>query len=241
MAREKKPEEKSGGAPAWMMTYGDMMSLLLTFFVLIVSFSTIQEAGFKAALGSLQAALGVLMQNTNPFVLEAIRHPEKLYAFLSSKMKQTTGDISDKLNFVSQMKDAQVRYDEQGIHIILPTNVLFESGTADIKQESHEGLKKIGAFLYENHSKIVVEGHTDNVPIRSAKYPSNWELSVARATSVMRFFNQACGMVYENMSIAGYGQYDPIASNDTEEGREKNRRVEIIILTGHRPKSYVLR
>ena len=81
MARQKKEEESKAGAPAWMMTYGDMMSLLLTFFVLIVSFSTVQDAGFKSAMGSLQGALGILAPKSGEFVLQTISHPLQLYAY----------------------------------------------------------------------------------------------------------------------------------------------------------------
>lgn len=230
MAREKKEDSPPPGAPAWMTTYGDMMTLLMTFFVLIVSFSTMQEAGFKAAMGSLQGALGVLTANTSDFMMTKIVHPENMFAFLANKPRQTTGSISKDLNFLSKIKGASLDMDKRGLHIILPANILFDSGTAEIKKDSHETLKQLGAFLFENDVDFIIEGHTDNTPISTTEFPSNWELSVARATAVMKFLHSSCALPYEKVSVAGFAEFKPLVSNDTPEGRIENRRVEIVIL-----------
>ncbi len=213
-----------------MVTYGDMMSLLLCFFLVIISYSTTSKAKFNAAMGSLKGALGVLTTDTNQFILESITHPEKLYAFLSNKMQQTTGDISKQLNFIANIKGASLNYDERGVHIILPSGIMFAPASADLRKSAETIVKKLGAFIYENKAKIIIEGHTDNVPIDTPAFPSNWELSAARATTVMKYFNERCAVPFENMSVAGFAEYHPIASNDTREGRMKNRRVEIIVL-----------
>lgn len=229
MARAKKEDTPPAGAPAWMTTYGDMMTLLMTFFVLIVSFSTMQEAGFKAAIGSLQGALGILSDTAGEAVIGQIVQPVNVYAFLANRPRQTTGRISKDLNFLADVKGAYIKYDERGMHIVLPAEVLFDSGSAMLSSSANDILRRVGAFLYENNAQFIIEGHTDNRPVNSPFFASNWELSAARATAVMKFFNEKCGLPYDRMSMAGYAEYHPVASNDTAEGRRKNRRVEIVV------------
>jgi chemotaxis protein MotB len=120
----------------------------------------------------------------------------------------------------------------RGLVITMANDILFDSGKAKLKSKSHAVLKKVAAVIKEKlpESNIGVEGHTDNVPIKYSGWKSNWELSTARATSVLHYLIDECGMRPEKLSAIGYGEFKPIASNDTKEGRGRNRRVEIIIL-----------
>lgn len=234
MAKKKKNAGgSSGGAPAWMVTYGDMMTLLLTFFVLILSFSSIQEAEFNKAVGSLKGALGILGDHDYIISLGRIIVPESTYSFMSRRQRQTTGEISKNLNFVSEYENVEIHTDDRGINIILPAALLFASGDDRLRDDALPLLKKLGAFMFELQDKTFrIEGHTDNIPIHTIQFPSNWHLSAARAISVGRFFSEVCGISNAAMSISGYAEFQPRVSNDSEENRAKNRRVQILIETG---------
>lgn len=231
MAKKKKKEEsKGGGAPLWMVTYGDMMSLLLTFFVLILSFSSIQDVEFRKAIGSLRGSLGILGQHEYLISMGRIIVPDSTFAFMSRRSQQTTGEISKKLNFVSEYENVQLQVDDRGTYIVMPAELLFDPGEDRIKESADRLLKKIGAFLFEvKGSAIVIEGFTDDTPISTMRFPSNWHLSAARAISVADFLNKECVIDYDRMSITGYGEYEPVAPNDTPENRAKNRRVGILL------------
>ncbi len=235
MGKKKKKTESGGGggAPLWMVTYGDMMSLLLTFFILILSFSSIQEAGFKQAVGSLKGSLGILGEHDYIIKLGKVVVPDTAFAAIFSRQtRQTTGDISKRLNFISQYDNVKVYEDDSGLNIILPANILFDSGSDFIKDEAKPVLKKIGAFLFDLKDKeVIVEGHTDNRPVHSMRFPSNWHLSAARAISIIRYFSSVCGIDEKRLIAVGRGEFDPVAPNDTEENRAKNRRVRILIKT----------
>jgi len=228
--KEKKESAPAGGAPGWMVTYGDMMSLLLTFFILILSFSSIQEAEFKRAIGSLRGALGILGQNEYIVSLGKIVVPHTTFAFMTRSSRQTTGEISRQLNFISEYENVEVFEDNRGIHIVLPAKIMFTSGDDTVQAVAYPLLKRIGAFLYELHDEtFTIEGHTDSMPINTVRFPSNWHLSTARAISIARFLHDQCAIPNEKMSVCGRAEYEPIAPNDTEENREKNRRVVVLI------------
>lgn len=228
--KDKKSDAAPMGAPMWMVTYGDMMSLLLTFFVLILSFSSIQEAGFKQAIGSLQGALGILGDHDYMIQLGKIMIPESTFAVLTRHTMQTTGEITKNLNFVSEYENVEVYQDDQGIHVVLPAEILFDSGDDQLKAGAEPLLKKIGAFIYElKDNKILIEGHTDSSPIGTLRFPSNWHLSTARAISIAQFLNQKCAVTNDRLTVAGRAEFEPIAPNNTEENRKKNRRVGILI------------
>ena len=130
MAKKVKQEDAAAGAPMWMVTYGDMMTLLLTFFVLILSFSSIQEAGFKQAMGSLQGALGILDQHEYLMSLGRIMAPDSTFAYMVNSKRDTLGDITKRLNTIFADENVAIQQDENGVNIVLPAEVLFESGDA---------------------------------------------------------------------------------------------------------------
>ena len=230
MAKKAK-KEASGpkGAPGWMVTYGDMMTLLLTFFVLILSFSSVQEAEFKKAMGSLLGALGILGKEEYIISLGQIIVPEARFSFMSRRPMMTTGELSRKLNFVSDYDQVEVYQDNRGVNIILPAEILFDAGTDTVKVTAYPLLKKIAAFLFELKNNIIVEGYTDTTPINSLQFPSNWHLSSARAISVARLIHEFGDIDNARIAVCGYGEYRPVAPNDTEENRKKNRRVAIVV------------
>jgi chemotaxis protein MotB len=227
MAKNKRPVIIKMGLDGWVMTYGDMMSLLLTFFVLIVSFSSMQEAKFKDAAMSLRKALGVMVQ------------PESVIEFNDPLMpKYETKEAQDFLFEVRALESAlldkglneavEMSFTPDGVLFRLEAPVLFAPGRAEIQPASHAALNLLAGFLVKFPGEIRIEGHSDSIPISSGRFPSNWELSAARSGAVARFF-QGSGLPPERIAATGYGEHRPLASNDTAEGRAKNRRVEIFL------------
>ena len=146
---------------------------------------------------------------------------EKAKQVLEEKLKQEIDDKTVRLEMA-----------EKGLAIIFLTEVLFDSGKSDIKPEAFNSLDKIASVLKDNveDRNIGIEGHTDNEPIKHSKWKSNWELSTSRATSVLHYLVDTKGINPKRVAAIGYGEYRPVASNDTVEGRRQNRRVEIVIL-----------
>jgi len=138
-----------------------------------------------------------------------------------------------------QIAAQEIRIEEMEgkLKVTFVDKILFDSGSARINPRGRESLSDFAhSFADSNGQQVVVEGHTDNVPVGSAlrsRYPSNWELSTARATAVVRFLSEEAGLSPERMSASGYGSYQPVAVNDTEEGRSQNRRIEIILVPVH--------
>ena len=228
MKKEKEdPEEPT--APFWMLTFSDMVTLLLVFFILILSYSTTELEKFRGAMSSMKGALGIMAEKGSTVAgkkVEFSRHPEN----------DPTQDIKSKIeSFQESISKAlaegliEIDVSGSGVHIRLGDNVLFGIGKARIKPAAYPILSQIAKIISKDTKEVYVEGHTDNVPIRTKKYPSNWELSTARAMSVMRYLHQAEGIPMAMMAAVGHGENHPIATNNTKEGRAKNRRVEIFI------------
>jgi len=230
MARDKKKKpEGPKGVPAYMLTYGDMMTLLLCFFVLLVSMSTMEVEKMKQAAASLKGALSAL-----PF-------QDRVRPAPISPMRPAAGALSRgrrsraiaRLRRVireHEMEDViKVQENPQGIHITIGDPALFDIGRAEIKPEFLPILNQIVEIIHTGDEIIRVEGHTDNVPIHNPQYANNWELSIARALSVIRYIRNQQDIDTKRLRPVGCGEYHPVATNDTDEGRALNRRVEIYI------------
>lgn len=160
---------------------------------------------------------------------------EQLKAELEHRKKEfeaTQNKLMQELK--SQIEEGKVKIEnlKRGLVLTLLEDILFDSGKAEIKSEGKETLTKVARVLKEAcpDRDVSIEGHTDNVPIKYSGWRSNWELSTARANSVLHFFIDECGIRPQRLRVAGFGEYRPVASNDTEKGRRLNRRVEIVIL-----------
>ncbi len=234
MARKKKEDSPQPGVPGWMVTYGDMMSLLLCFFVLLVSMSTMELEKFRAASASLKGALSVL-----PFQDRVIPRAYMQYEQQSprsenaverrrSRAKEQLEQVIRQLNLT---KVITVTEGAAGIHIVIGDPALFDSGRAEIKPEFYPVLDAIIEVVLAGTSGelVRVEGHTDNVPINTIRFEDNWELSIGRALSVIRYVRDRTHIDPRRLRPVGCGEYHPVATNDTSEGRAQNRRVEIFI------------
>jgi len=215
------------GVPGWVVTYGDMMSLLLTFFILLLSFSSIQESKFKEAMESLQGALGVLQKVTTVIdfktmvVHEARQTDNEEIYYQIKKLEQFLLDEG-----LDQAVEIELTAD--GIRLRVVDSFLFPSARADLQPQALKLLSGIAGMLDGMGQEITISGHTDSVPIHTARFPSNWELSAARAIAVARRFQEQ-GVDPQRMSAVGYGEFQPLETNATPEGRSVNRRVEIFL------------
>jgi chemotaxis protein MotB len=231
MAKKKQQECPPPGAPAWMTTFSDMTTLLLTFFVLLLSMANFDPNKMKTLAESMQGAFGVLETFPTIPIHPVIEIPKK--SGDEQKKKQSLKDAEKIKEIVEtkKMEDAvKVEVTDKGIAIMLRDPVGFASGSADLKEQGKEILKDIGDVIKGNSDlKVRIEGHTDDVPINSQRYRSNWELSSSRSLSVVQLLAEQTGMKPENMSAVGYGEYRPIVPNTSPENRSKNRRIQIFV------------
>jgi chemotaxis protein MotB len=210
-----------------MATFSDMVTLLLAFFVMLLSFSSIQESKFQDAVYSLMGAFGVL--STPPSVIQqpdvvVPRADTNEWQQMLYQIQQIRGILAEE-DLVDEVK---LSMQKDGISIEISTPFLFQPAKAELRARSKPILDHLAAALGRLQSEIRVEGHTDNVPINSDTFPSNWELSTARALSIVKYF-QAAGIAPKRLAAVGYGEFRPVASNATPEGRKANRRVEILV------------
>lgn len=226
MAEKKCPECKAG-APMWMVTFSDMTTLLLTFFVLLLSMASLDQRKIKEALGSLQGALGVLEsgQKSEMGKEEILSRLDFVTKTKQSESKMLSG-IRNYIEQANLSSTVSVVKTEKGISVRIMDSVLFESGSATLLDAAKPVLDKLSGVIKDSPYNIMVEGHTDDIPISTAQFPSNWELSTARAISVAKYMISV-GVKPDILSVAGYAQYHPVVPNITPENRAKNRRVEI--------------
>lgn len=175
-------------------------------------------------IANLQAEIDRLNEEKNGEINRIMAENESMLKAkqdLEKRLKKEIGDYKAKLEMT-----------ERGLLITLLSEIFFDSGKDAIKPDGEKTLKDVASVLNTSvvKSNIAVEGHTDDVPIKHSSWKSNWELSTARALSVVHYFADNCGVKPERLSAVGYGEYRPVAPNKTDEGRNKNRRVEIVIL-----------
>lgn len=226
-SRRKKPADEPGGAPAWMVTYGDLMSLLLTFFVLLLSFSTISEEAFNEALLSLQGALGVLPSELT--MVQINPQPKKVRPSYKS-IEELARKLRRRLQVEGKLEEVQVEFDQEGgLKINLPSRILFQSGQLTLSSEAYALLDDLAELFGELPEALFeVRGHTDSQPLsRTNELRDNHDLSGVRADIVARYLGEKGQIDLNRFEIIHCGAGQPIMPNDTPEGREANRRVEI--------------
>lgn len=265
----EEQEDDSPGIPAWVMTFADLMSLLMCFFVLLLSFSEIDAQKFKQIAGELSAAFGVqrevpaleIPMGTSPIFdkfspgkpeptpVDSVRQQtteqdpkldtlrEEMEADVQKQVQETTKEqidtSMDALREVLENELAQGRlqleHDRKRIIIRVEEKGSFPSGSADMTDEFHDMLDRVAQVLAKLPGEITIEGHTDNIPIHTNRFQSNWDLSAARASSVANALLLNDTIKPERMRVQGYAETRPRASNEWPETRALNRRVEIIL------------
>jgi len=253
MKTKRRAKKSSGGIAEWFVTYSDMVTLLLTFFVMLYSFSIIDMQKWEALVQSLRTSIGILDSgasiNDVPGTEEGGPSPVDMEELMGNTLgggagrRKNAGQVDPFLKLYEQMSEyiaqneipAQLELSPTQTEILIRFKdyVLFDVGKADLKPEAKEILDRIANILLNyigQIDRVRVEGHTDNQPINTIFYPTNWELSADRAIKVVRYFQEKHGFPGDKLSGEGYGEYYPIASNETEEGKAKNRRVDVQIV-----------
>ncbi len=231
MARRKKEECKK--PPAWLTSFGDLMSLLLTFFILLYSMSIISLEKFYQVLKGLVSAFGtqsvVFEEGATPEGRRVSVPMENFYVrkVKYKELKKAVQEIKSELSKRGVWSDYALT--GECLRIRVNADAFFPPGRASVLPEAKGLLLGMCERLKPFSLPIEVEGHTDNRPISTPRYPSNWELSLARAVSVVRLFTQECGYPEEKLVAVGYADTRPIADNATPQGRMKNRRVEFCV------------
>ena len=265
MSRKREHEAEKENGERWLLTYADLITLLMIFFVVLYSMSKVDAQRFAAVAESLNKALG----GGTPAKIELSTSPVGPSLFTtgtpsskttapgngtdpnntaytrpnaSANASQGNGDtekmsldaIKAKLDKFAADNGIQstlvTSIEERGLVVRIQETLLFESGSAVITARARDILEKISTVLSTAPNQIRVEGHTDNLPIRTPQFPSNWELSVIRSTNVVQILQRGGLLSPDRLSATGYGEYRPISSNDTDAGRGKNRRIDLIIL-----------
>lgn len=205
------------GAPRWIMLYADLMSVVLIFFILLFSMSSFNKAAYQASVKSMQDALLTKKQ------LSEVEPRKNKLLEIKQKLDQQLAQ--------SEMREyIETSFDQTGIKITVKDSVFFRSGRAELLATSVPILNTIAHALKNQHYPVMVEGHTDNIPIATEKYPSNWELSASRASSVVKYLIYYGQLDPRLVSATGFAEYRPIVANTSESNRAKNRRVEIKII-----------
>ncbi|MUK86814.1 flagellar motor protein MotB [Ornithinibacillus sp. L9] len=259
MKRREVKRSKKMGAPKWMVTYSDMVTLILVFFILLFSMSQIDLVKFEAVSESFrnqkifdfypspvpmenpteQTSHEESGKNSNEFDTPSLVEDEDSDADqdrddeeegAQDSLQELMGDIENYLDQNDLNDVISASRTEKGVVLVLQDSILFDFGEAEIIDTAVPFLNKVGALLSSIPNHIRVEGHTDTVPVSSYRYPSNWELSGARASSVVRYLVDENELDQTRFSITGFGETRPVVPNNSDENRSKNRRVEIVIL-----------
>ncbi len=251
MARKKRHEEHEN-LERWLVSYADFITLLFAFFVVMYSISSINEGKYRVLSDTMVAAF-----NTPPKTMQPIQVGEQgvsgppspvtsehatptmqpgviqqlAQTARSSDMGHIANDFEHALAPMIKAGLINVKHNDLWVEIEINTSILFDSGSATLENDAVPVLKQLADVLKKYPNAIQVEGFTDNVPIDTSIFPSNWELSAHRAASVVHLFMDQ-GVQPDRMAAIGYGEYRPIADNATAAGRRKNRRVVVVILAG---------
>ncbi|SDN04039.1 flagellar motor protein MotS [Sediminibacillus halophilus] len=245
----RKRRRKDKGAPKWMVTYADMVTLILVFFILLFSMSQIDLEKFEALAESFRSSK-IFEQSPSPIPMEnpaentdnkqsglqMNESDEKMDEQDSSEQEKadSTDDLMRQVTAFLDKNDLNnvitANQTDDGVVLILQEKVLFESGEADIIDDGEVLLDKVDILLSNISNAVRIEGHTDNRPISNYRFPSNWELSAARASRVVRYLINNGDVEKERFSAAGYGDTRPLVPNDSSANWAKNRRVEIVLL-----------
>tara|TARA_R110001592_G_scaffold138511_5_gene357781 strand:- start:89493 stop:90284 length:792 start_codon:yes stop_codon:yes gene_type:complete len=249
----KQPEEEVDNKERWLVSYADFITLLFAFFVVMYSISSVNEGKYKVLSDSLEGIFNAPKKAILPIqvgdlpsraesdsapainIMPIITTPEPLdkdkkirEVQEQEELTKIAGEFEDGFEDLIFEQKVSVQKKDDWIEISLDDTVVFSSGGVEPIDEALPIIEKIARIMQNHDNAMLVEGHTDNIPIRSAVFPSNWELSAARAASVVRYLALE-GISPSRMGAMGYGEFQPVVRNDTPQGRRKNRRVVLLV------------
>jgi len=248
MRRRRQPQEDLHNKERWLISYADFITLLFAFFVVMYSVSSVNEGKYKVLSDTFTGVFNAPQRSTQPIPIgenpaQAPRVEQEESASESvDESRATELDAGEREEALQTMANQlEMEFDElinqgvvtlestdQWLELNLPNSMLFNSGDAEPHYDAFRVMEKIATVLRDRDNAVKVEGFTDNQPIRTSRFPSNWELSAARAAAAVRMLTME-GIEPERLAAVGYGQYQPVARNDTEAGRQRNRRVVLLI------------
>lgn len=225
----KKRKKDDINSNSWMDTYADTITLLLTFFILLYSFSTIDNEKLKAVAYSLKSQVS----GEEPITIdETDKNIDNITPRIGAKSEYDI--LVEKITKLLQQNGltdlVKIREEDAGVILQIGDNIMFDTADARLKGESKKVLDVVSSLIPKINNEIMIQGHTDNRPIKSSQYESNWELSTARAFAVLKYFINDKHLDPKRFSATGYGEYRPIVENSSEENMEINRRVDILIV-----------
>ncbi len=230
--RERLRNER-GEASSFTVLFTALSVILLAFFILLNSIAVLDERRVRVALGSLSGSFGIL-----PAGVSVGKDKGESIFPSTPPMVESEANIYqmiDRLERYIEKKnmgnDVSIQTEERGLKIILSDSILFVSGSAELSRKSFHLLDNICVLLNMTSKPLHIEGHTDNIPINTRKFPSNWELSTSRAISVLRYMVEKGDIAPNRLAAVGYGETCPLFPNNTTRNRVINRRVEIIMLS----------
>lgn len=246
MARKKSITHEADNTDRWMVSYADFVTLLFAFFVVMYAISSVNEGKYRVLSDTMTEAFKVAPKSPEPIqigkenkVVSSSKAPDKIIKPIKilpksertyeREMKQIAETVSKSVQPLIDKGLIKVTQHKLWVEIEMNTKILFSSASSELEDEAFPALKALAGALKTLPNSIDVEGHTDNLPINTELFPSNWELSASRAASVVNLFTRY-GVNPRRMSSIGYAEYRPVSSNATAEGRLRNRRVKVVIL-----------
>ncbi|ANB60751.1 flagellar motor protein MotB [Anoxybacteroides amylolyticum] len=243
MSKKKKHHHEEHIDETWLIPYADLLTLLLALFIVLFASSELDQKKFQEIARSFSSALGgglgvfdfpSPVEENNPQTSlpnkERLMKNEQQNLVEQEGLRELQTKINEYINKQHLHGELKTTLTEEGLLITIANDILFDSGSADVKPEDKQIAVEISRLLVMNPPRnIIISGHTDNVPIHNSKFSSNWELSVMRAVNFMKLLLENKQLDPRMFSAKGYGEFKPVASNATPEGRMKNRRVEILV------------
>ncbi|MBW0146736.1 flagellar motor protein MotD [Marinobacter arenosus] len=249
MRRRRQPQEDLHNKERWLISYADFITLLFAFFVVMYSVSSVNEGKYKVLSETLTGVFNAPQRSVEPIavgeqpprstatpsdavippaVTEAPRNSESDAQARTEALRTMADQLAMEFDELIEQGVVTMETSDRWLELNLPNSLLFGSGDAEPHYDAFEVVQKIARVLRDRDNAVKVEGFTDNQPINTPRFPSNWELSTARAAAVVRMLTME-GVEPERMAAVGYGRFQPVARNDTNEGRRRNRRVVLLI------------
>ncbi len=247
MRRRRQSQEDLHNKERWLISYADFITLLFAFFVVMYSVSSVNQGKYKVLSETLTGVFNAPQRSINPIevgeqpsvaapsddvipppVAEAPSHPQQDAVSRSEALRAMADQLALEFDDLINRGVVTLETNDRWLALNLPNSLLFSSGDAEPHYDAFDVIRKIATVLRDRDNAVKVEGFTDNQPISTSRFPSNWELSSARAAAVVRMLTME-GVEPERLAAVGYGRFQPVARNDTDEGRRRNRRVVLLI------------